>query len=184
MYLQIRSFNKFLSFISELECSKENIKAIKSHFSGDLAKPFKEINDFLKDIMAGSFNADHTSKFRFLAILKNVMSRDYTLLGGDKKEDVDAYPHENKFSFTVEEKFVQEIIQDKAKKLNEILTVVENDENLCKLEVKSVKKIKKRDDVKLIRGVVYGKTLTACEEGWNKLARWLQTNCDAKVKLG
>ena len=112
------------------------------------------------------------------------MSGDYTLLGGDKKEDVDAYPHENKFSFTVEEKFVQEIIQDKAKKLNEILTAVENDEeNLCKLEVKSVKKIKKRDDVKLIKGVVYGTTLTACEEGWNKVARWLQINCEAKVKL-
>ena len=112
------------------------------------------------------------------------MSRDYTLLGGDKKEDVDTYPHENKFSFTVEEKFVQEIIQDKANKLNEILTAVENEENFCKVEVKSVKKIKKRDDVKLIRGVVYGKTPTACEEGWNKVARWLQTNCDAKVKLG
>ena len=133
--------------------------------------------------MAGSFKADHTSKFRFLVILKSVMSRDYTLLGGDKKEDVDAYPHENKFSLTVEEKFVQEIIQDKAKKLNEILTAVENDENLCKLEVKSVKKIKKRDDVKLIKGVVYGKTPTACEEGWNKLTRWLQMNYDAKVKF-
>ena len=111
------------------------------------------------------------------------MSRDYTLLGGDKKEDFDAYAHENKFSFTVEEKFVQEIIQDKAKKLNEILAAAENDENPCKLEVKSVKKIKKRDDVKLIKGVVYGKTLNACEEGWNKVARWLQINCDAKVKL-
>ena len=133
--------------------------------------------------MAGSFKADHTSKFRFLVILKSVMSRDYTLLGGDKKEDVDAYSHENKFSFTVEEKFVQEIIQDKANKLNEILTAVENEENLCKVEVKSVKKIKKRDDVKLIRGVMYGKTLTACEEGWNKVARWLQMNYDAKVKM-
>ena len=97
--------------------------------------------------MAGSFTVDHTSKFRFLVILKSVMSRDYTLLGGDKKEDVDAYPHESKFSLTVEEKFVQEIIEDKAKKLNEILTAVENDENLCKLEVKSIKKIMKANSV-------------------------------------
>ena len=111
------------------------------------------------------------------------MSRDYTLLGGDKKEDIDAYPHENTFSFTVEEKFVKEIIEDKAKKLNEVITVVENDENTIKLEVKSVKKTKKRDDIKLIRGVLHGKSQTACEEGWNKLFQWLQINYDAKLRL-
>ena len=128
-----------------MECSKENVKIIKTYFSvNSLKPPFKDINGFLKDILSGPFTVEHTSKFRFLVIMKNTIDQDFSLLGGDKREDCATYPHAALFSFAINAKFVQEITEDKAKKLNDIVSVFESGENVNKLEVKSVKKVKKK----------------------------------------
>ena len=94
MPLCFRKNPMYLS-ISELECNKENIKAIKTFFANrKVVREFKEADDFSREILLGLFTEEHISKCLFLVVMKNVLDHDYTLLGG-VKGSVNLCGHEN-----------------------------------------------------------------------------------------
>ena len=103
------------------------------------------------------------------------------LVGGEEEEDLSSYEIGRMFNFSVHENFADELTEDRGKKLNEIIAADNADKKTSKVEVKSVKRMKKDKDMKLIKGVLHSQNEKSAEEAFAKLSEWLDSNYEVKL---